>query len=71
MIEKQLIQALTPFIDDLTAVEKRLNEIAKTEGPTGPQGEQGAPGEAAVAPEASEIASIIKCDETIGFIDYS
>ena len=63
MIEKQLITALSPLIDDLTAIEKRLDEIAKTEGPAGPAGEQGPPGEAGISPEAPEVADLIKSDE--------
>ena len=67
MIEKQLIKALEPFIDDLVALEKRLDEVAKLEGPQGPTGEQGAPGADAVAPEAAEIVEVFKSDEA--FID--
>ena len=63
MIEKQLIQALEPLIDDLTAIEKRVETLSKMEGPRGLQGEPGLPGADAIAPEATEIADVIKADE--------
>ena len=54
MIEKQLIQALEPFISDIEAIEKRIDEIALT---PGPQGEAGPAGADAVAPDVEDIAS--------------
>ena len=54
MIEKQLIQALEPFISDIEAIEKRIGEISLT---PGPQGEAGPAGADAVAPDVEDIAS--------------
>ena len=44
MIEKQLIQALEPFISDIETIEKRIAEVELKEGPAGPAGERGEPG---------------------------
>ena len=59
MIEKQLIQALDPFIDDMVKIEKRLAELEIKEGPQGPQGEAGADGKDA---DAAEVAKSVALD---------
>ena len=64
MIEKQLIQALDPFIDDMVKIEKRLAELEIKEGPQGPQGEAGLPGKDA---DVIEVAKSVVLDAD--FID--
>ena len=64
MIEKQLIQALDPFIDDMVKIEKRLAELEIKEGPQGPQGEAGADGKDA---DSAEVAKAVALDAD--FID--
>ena len=63
MIEKQLLNAMIPIIDNLNDIEKKIAEVSKMEGPQGQPGEQGIAGADAIAPEATEIADVIKADE--------
>lgn len=67
MIEKQLIQALDPFIDDMVKIEKRLAELEIKEGPQGPQGQQGEAGADGKGADASEVAKSVALDAD--FID--
>jgi hypothetical protein len=59
MIEKQLIQALDPFIGDLVRIEKRLAEVELKEGPRGLKGDAGEAGKDA---DAVEVAKSIALD---------
>ena len=59
MIEKKLVEILDPVVDQLVALEKRLEAVQLTPGPAGADGRDGRDGKDA---DPAQVADLIKAD---------